>query len=256
MRLGDYLSKTPSIDYEQVDKFLGKKSPSLGTPRKINIGQVACNFYCKKCNDTRTFLSPSNIQMVRITKSLISIDTRLACSACKVSVPAWFLVDIEGDIMSQAPKVRLIKRIIRYTEDVHPSSERYGEYSGALEKAQRAFEEDLGAGAIIYLRKVFETITYRVADENSICICDKNNKIVNFREVLNRVCKRKPDFIPQEFSEDGYRLFGELSNVVHGEFDENEGISKYPALFRLVQGILDNRINSEEMTGAKARLWG
>ena len=73
---------------------------------------------------------------------------------------------------------------------------------------------------------------------------------------MDRVCKRKPDFIPQEFSEDGYRLFGELSNVVHGEFDENEGISKYPALFRLVQGILDNRINSEEMVGAKARLWG
>lgn len=44
--------------------------------------------------------------------------------------------------------------------------------------------------------------------------------------------------------------------MVHGEFDENEGISKYPALFRLVQGILDNRINSEEMVGAKARLWG
>jgi len=257
MRLGDYLSKKTSANYVQVDKFLGKKAPSLGIPRKIDAGQIACNFYCKRCDNVRTFLSPSDIQMIQITESLISIDARLACSACKTnSIPAWFLVDIEGDLMSQVPKVRLVQKKVQYTNLVRPNNEKYGEYAELLEKAHRAFEERLGAGSIVYLRKIFEIITYKVADANSINIRNNNNNIFNFKEVLMRVCAGRKDFIPQEFSEDGYKLFRELSNVIHGDFDENEGIDKYPALLRLVQGILDNHVKSAEIADAKARLWG
>ena len=253
MRLGDYLSKEHSAQYEQVEKFVEGRTPPLGQPRKINIGQIACNFYCKKCDDVRTFMSSSNIQMIRITDSLISIDVRLSCSACKESVAVWFLVDVDGDIASQAPKVRLLKRNVKYTDNVLPAKGKYGEYSELLTKADIAFREGLGAGAVIYLRKIFESVMYEVAEKNGIDMNDRTGRKLNFKAALERVSNRI-DFIPQEFSEDGYKLFGELSNVVHGEFDEKEALTKYPALFRLVLGVLDKQIDREEIGVARAAL--
>lgn len=66
--------------------------------------------------------------------------------------------------------------------------------------------------------------------------------------------KAEVDFIPKEFSDDGYRLFGELSDVVHGEFDEEEGLKKYQTLKRLVVGVLDNIKNRADFAEAQARL--
>lgn len=71
---------------------------------------------------------------------------------------------------------------------------------------------------------------------------------------MTRVRDNGIDFIPQEFSNDGYKLFGELSNLVHGEFDEQEALTKYPALSRLVIGVLDKQKNREEMDIAKTAL--
>ena len=255
MRLGDYLSKEHSAQYEQVEKFVEGRTPPLGQPRKINIGQIACNFYCKKCDDVRTFLSSNNIQMIPITTSLISIDVRLACPVCKASVAVWFLVDVDGDITSLAPMVRLLKRNVKYTDNVFPAKDKYGKYSESLVKAEIAFREGLGAGAIVYLRKIFESVTYEVADENGINILGANGRKIPFRNILNQVCGRV-DFIPQEFSdsEEGYKLFGELSNIVHGEFEEEEALTKYPALVRLVLGVLDKQIDRKEIGIARAEL--
>jgi len=253
MRLGDYLSREHSVQYEQVEKFVEGRTPTLGQPRKINIGQIACNFYCKQCDDVRTFMSSGNIQMIRITDSMISIDVRLACSVCHEGVAVWFLVDIDGDIASLAPKVRLLKRNIKYTDNVSPAKDKYGDYSESLTKADIAFQEGLGAGAVIYLRKIFESVMNEVADKNGINILDRNGNKLTFKAALDRVCARI-DFIPQEFSEDGYKLFGELSNLVHGEFDEQEALTKYPALSRLVIGVLDKQKNREEMDTAKTFL--
>ena len=48
--------------------------------------------------------------------------------------------------------------------------------------------------------------------------------------------------IAYEFSQNGYRLFRELSDIVHGDSVENYalGLVKYKALKCLVVGILDN----------------
>lgn len=253
MRLGDYLSKEHSAQYEQVEKFVEGRTPPLGQPKRINIGQIACNFYCKKCDDVRTFMSSNNIQMIRITDSLISIDVRLFCLVCKESIAVWFLVDVDGDIAAQAPKVRLLKRNVKYTDNVLPAKGKYGEYSELLTKADIAFREGLGSGAVIYLRKIFESVMYEVAKKHGIRLLDKKGKKLNFRAALEQV-NNKIDFIPQEFSGDGYKLFGELSNVVHGEFDEEEALTKYPALSRLVLGVLDKQIDREEIGIARAEL--
>lgn len=152
-----------------------------------------------------------------------------------------------------APKVRVIKRSIRYTENIHPLHSAYSEYGELLEKAEIAYREGLGAGSIIYLRKIFEMVTDGIADANGINVLGSNGKKVNFKERLDRV-KNQVDFIPKEFSDDGYRLFGELSDVVHGEFDEEEGLKKYQTLKRLVVGVLDNIKNRADFAEARVKL--
>ena len=86
------------------------------------------------------------------------------------------------------------------------------------------------------MRKIFENITYEVANENGVNILNANGGI------------------PQEFSEEGYKLFGDLSNVIHREFEESEALTKYPAFLRLVLGVLDKQIDRKEMREAKAVL--
>lgn len=253
MRLGDYLSRNPSSQYEQVEKFAGDRKLPLGKPKKVDIGQIALNFICMSCNDTRTFISSNDIQMIPITNSLISIDSRLTCSACDECVAAWFIIDVENDMMSLAPRVRLLKRNIKYTDNVCPIENKYGKYSEWLTKANIAYQEELGAGSIVYLRKIFESVTYEVADVNKINISGRNGKRLNFKDTLERVCQQV-DFIPHEFSKDGYKLFGELSDVVHGNFSEAEGLTKYPALLRLVRGVLDKQIDARELSVARESL--
>ena len=51
-----------------------------------------------------------------------------------------------------------------------------------------------------------------------------------------------------------YKLFQELSNVVHGEYDENLGLAKFDSLYRLVIGILDNVNNHKEIIEATTAL--
>ena len=75
----------------------------------------------------------------------------------------------------------------------------------------------------------------------------------NFKDLLIKVDKQC-SIIPAEFSANGYKLFQELSNVVHGEYDENLGLNKFDSLYRLVIGILDNVNNHKEILEATAAL--
>ena len=45
-----------------------------------------------------------------------------------------------------------------------------------------------------------------------------------------------------------------MSDVVHGEFDEAEGLAKYQTLKRLVVGVLENIKNREDFVAARALL--
>ncbi len=61
---------------------------------------------------------------------------------------------------------------------------------------------------------------------------------------------------PREFSANGYRLFGELSEIIHGEYNEELALQKYDSLYRLIVGILDNvKINKELMTAIGSLGW-
>lgn len=70
-----------------------------------------------------------------------------------------------------------------------------------------------------------------------------------FVEILTPV-KNQCNIIPSEFAEDGYKLFGELSDVVHGDYDEDEALQKFDAFYRLVTGVLEKIKTNRELMDA------
>lgn len=254
MRLSDVLSKPPSREYKQIHGFLQNKKGMAGQEADVFIGSVALNFFCKKCDDLRTFYSKPGLSCIFVNKHLVSIDCVLTCG-CGTSVPAWFLVESNNDITGPAPEVRIMKKNAGLSEHV-ANTLRYGEYSRLLDKAELAYNEGLGAGAIVYLRKVFEKITVQSAKAMQIDYKrHEGGNPKNFKELLLKV-DEQCSIIPAEFSANGYKLFQELSNVVHGEYDEDLGLRKFDPLYRLVVGILDNIKNRKELRAAmKALGW-
>lgn len=249
MRLSDVLSKPPQRDFLQIDGFLLNKKGNIGQQVKLNVGQVALNYFCSTCDDLRTFYSKGDLVCVFVNKHLISIDCVLTCG-CNNSVQVWFLIECEDDICGQAPKVRIMKRSEKLSDMVRINNERYGEFATLLDMAERAYRDDLGAGSIVYLRKVFEKITVQMADAMEIEYKKyEGGNPKNFNDLLQQV-DQQCSIIPKEFASDGYRLFRELSGVVHGEYDEALGLSKFESLHRLVIGILENVKNSKELKNA------
>ena len=249
MRLSDILSKPPKHEYVQVDGFLLNKKGTVGQQVTLSVGEVMLNYFCARCEDVRTFTSKGKLCCVFVNKHIVSIDCVLACG-CGTNVQAWFLVEGEDDICGQAPKIRILKRSEKLSSLVKINNERYGEFSSLLDMAERAYREDLGAGAIVYLRKAFEKITAQTADTMGIAY-DKyeGGNPKNFRILLEKV-DRQCSIIPMEFSKNGYKLFLVLCSVVHGEYDDELGLSKFEPLHRLVIGILENITNNRELRSA------
>lgn len=253
MRLSGVLSKAPKLSYEPVDAFLTGKKGNIGQKVDLSVGTVSLNYFCEECDDLRTFNSQGNLSCIFVSKNIISIDCVLKCT-CGATVEVWFLVECEDDITSFAPKVRILKRSEKLSNTVRINTTRYGQFDYLLNKAEHAYREELGAGAIVYLRKIFEMVTVQTADSIGI----EYNKYEggnpkNFSSLLEKV-DAEYSIIPPEFSKDGKRLFKELSNVVHGDFDEELGLKKFEPLHRLVIGILENVRNKEEFKDAKKAL--
>lgn len=248
MRLSDVLSKTHDSNDYQVEGFMGKKKTPVGKSKNIKVGKVARNYYCLECNENRTFSSRDELACVIVNDHLISIDCVLQCSVCDASIELWFLVGCMDSVFSLAPYVYLVQCTERL--DMIASHEKGDlEFSDLLERAELAHSSHLGAGSVIYLRKIFEKVTFQAARASGIDTMARNHRRKPFRQILEDVDAHH-SIIPSEFSRNGYRLFGELSDVIHGDFDEEEALSKYESFRRLVVGILDNIKNSEELLQA------
>lgn len=247
MRLSDVLSKEPDLDFKQVDGFLKKKLP-YGGQQRLEVGVVCRTFYCKNCESDLTFSTGdrAKIACIGVTNRLVSIDCVLKCPRCTRTVPVWYLVESRDEITNPTVWVRVLKRTEKLPEDVLISYGQYGKYTKYLDKADRAFQEGLGAGAIVYLREIMEGITNQVAQNKGIELVGPKGKKLPFRLALEKV-DGECHIVPKEFSEKGYTLFSELSEVVHGNSDEETTLKKYGALRRLVVGILDNVKNKEEI---------
>lgn len=102
MTLGDILSKPPIDEYKQVDGFLLNKKGKIGQQEKLINCNIALNYYCKNCDDIRTFCSVGKISCIFESKTLISIDGILSCN-CGTTVRVWFLVESKNDITLASP---------------------------------------------------------------------------------------------------------------------------------------------------------
>jgi hypothetical protein len=254
MRLNEVLSKPPTLEFKQVEGFLGDKKLAVGKQRKIQIGKVALNYYCDSCTDIRTFCSGEELYCIGVNENLVSVDCVLNCH-CGASVQIWFLVDCDNNICGRVPEVRILKRSEKLSTGVLLDKEQYGEFSESLEKSQRAHREGLGAGAMVYLRKIFEQITQQTATAAGISALGKKGGKKPFRDFLKEV-DEKCAIIPREFSENRYKLFDELSEIVHGRYNEDLALQKYESLHRLVIGILDGvKNNTELMTAIGSLGW-
>ena len=253
MRLSDVLSKPPGKEYVQIDAFLQNKAGKAGQKVDISTGSVALNYFCVSCEDIRTFWSRPKLTCIFVSKNLISVDCVLTCG-CGSSIPVWFLIESKNDITGQAPAIRILKKSVKLSDTVRINDNRYGEFSILLDNAMQAYTDGLRAGAIVYLRKIFEKITVQTAQAVGIQYKQyEGGNPRKFSDLLKEV-NEKCSIIPREFSANGYRLFRELSGVVHGEYDEEAGLKNFEALHRLVIGILENVINHKELMNTTAML--
>ena len=254
MRLSDVLSKPLHDIFMQVEGFLGNQRISIGKHKKITVGKVGLNYFCKECNEVRTYVSGDELSCLCVCDDIVSIDCVLHCPTCgKSNVQVWFLVHSEEQIFDRAPRVRVFKYRQNLSAGTLFRRDEHGGFTELLEKAEKAYKDGLGAGAMVYLRKIFEKVTAETADAVGINKTQRNGQRKTFKLLLKEV-DEQCSIIPAEFSANGYQLFGELSNVVHGDTDEQVGLEKYKVLYRLVVGILENIKNSDELRTAVASL--
>lgn len=253
MRLSDVLSSEITNEFKQVEQFLGNKKLKAGKQRKIDIGIIGLPYFCKNCDSVITFNSLSVLYCIGITDNIISIDCHLRCSRCGETIAVWFLVESEKDMSLSDPFVRIIKKTEKLTNNVSISISNYGNYSEYLNKADIAFYNHLGAGALVYLRKVYECITVDIAKVYNIPIKDSKGNRKRFKDLLKEVDDTCA-IIPNEYKQDRYKLFEELSNVIHGEAEETVSLSKYKDLRRLLIGIIDNVENNKQLHNALRNL--
>lgn len=244
MRLSDLLSQVPEVTSAQVEGFLNDQPLKWGKHKKIDVGQVYHNFFCITCNTQRTYKSGKDLYCLGISNQHVSIDVTLRCVACKKQVEAWFLLACEGEISSRAPELR----VERYIENLRGNAERAGtsggQFKDLINRAMLAYENGLGAGSTIYLRKIFELITFEVAEIANVPTKGSKGGPRTFRQILEDVNEARP-IIPRQFSADGYNLFRELSDVIHGQASEIDALEKFEPCLDLVLGVVEevNRDN-------------
>ncbi len=249
MRLADVLNNAPDTSRAQVEGFLGTRKVRWGQHKRIKVGKVFRNYFCRKCEADRTFASGDVLSCVITGERTVSIDVGLRCIACESPMEAWFLVATQDDLFAPSPFVHLE----RFTENRRDTAGRPGAQVGQIEdlfeRAQIAFEDGLGAGALIYLRKIFEMVTTQAAGAVEISAMTTRGRPKPFKGLLEEV-DQASHIVPEEFSKDGYRLFGELSDVIHGDADEAVALVKYEPCQQLVLGIVNNIKTKQAMRTA------
>lgn len=254
MNLSYILSKPIDLKFKQIEGFLNNKRLNKGKNKKLTEGKVALTYYCAKCDADLSFVSSDEIYAIGVNDRQISIDCVLTCSRCGNQLPVWFLVESANEIHNIYPEVRVLKRTEKFNPTVQNAKNIYGNFAELLGKAECAYRNELGAGAIIYLRKIYEKITKETAEAAGIVTVNTEGQRKSFRKLLEEVDKQK-HIIPAEFSNNGYQLFSELSEVAHGDnVCEEDALLKYAPFRRLVIGIIEKVKNDTELAEIKNKL--
>ena len=189
MRLSDVLSKPIDLEFKQVEGFLDNRKLKEGKSKKLLIGKVALTYFCAKCDSDLSFVSKEDIFGIGVNNKQISVDCVLTCPRCGNQLPVWFLVESANEIHNIYPEVRVLKRTEKFNPTVQNAKNIYGNFAELLGKAECAYRNELGAGAIIYLRKIYEKITKETAEAAGIVTVNtgKTNILKNYwRKWINK----------------------------------------------------------------------
>lgn len=256
MRLSDVLSRATDNQIAQVENFLGTRRIGRGHCQTIEVGRVVRNFSCRPCGDFRTFMSGDRLSCLIADETLVSIDVTLKCAACPASVEVWYLVALEGNPYASSLDVWLKKSVENRRDLAGSAAAGDGGVADLFERARLAYENGLGAGAMVYLRKIFEAVTREVATTGAVSLTKSGGKRKTFRELLTEV-DDKFHIVPEKFAAGGYKLFSELSEVIHGGSSEELALMKFEPCRQLVLSVI-NKVRDDEAIGqaVDALGWG
>jgi hypothetical protein len=114
-----------------------------------------------------------------------------------------------------------------------------------LVKAARSFYQGLGAAAMLYMRKAYETLENAILDEAGITAKSHKEGII--------LAHKEKNIIPTRMKGKVSALYGEFSKIVHGDLDE-EGLTKFEDFRKLFLKVLDKIIINERREARAAKL--
>ena len=98
-----------------------------------------------------------------------------------------------------------------------------------------------------------EQITIKVGNDAGVAIYQSNGRTKPFNQVLQAV-DAQCSIIPTIYSDNGYKLFQKLSEIAHGNSDEDTALREYEHLRRLVVGVIENIEKKEEEIKSNAEI--
>jgi hypothetical protein len=113
--------------------------------------------------------------------------------------------------------------------------------------AEKAFSIGLGSGSIIYLRKAYESLLYGILDENNI------SRPTQFRQALEKA-DEVTHIVPLELKDRAYGLFGEMSDLIHGEAEDEQCLEKYELLRDVFKFLLDEIVEKKRKASLIERI--
>lgn len=64
MRLAELLSNNINEEFVQIEGFLDNNRLRKDKQKKLNVGKIMLNFYCRECNAIRTFCSNETLYCI------------------------------------------------------------------------------------------------------------------------------------------------------------------------------------------------
>lgn len=192
-----------------------------------------------------------------------AVTVELKCPTCGSLVYICYAIEFDGDqnrvrnIFDEANKEPDKYRVHKIGEYPNQEPTRFAhlvkykdefsrEYAFLL-KAEKAYYLQLGSGSIIYLRKAYESLLYGVLDEFGI------ERPKQFKEAL-RKADEAAKIVPAELTDRAYGLFGEMSDISHGEVADEVGLKKYELLRDVLGIILDNILEKRKRADLVKRI--
>jgi hypothetical protein len=238
---------------------------------------VTVNLLCSQCNIIKTYigsalshkqlnanLKQTVYEMVEQADNLDKLEKdlneiklcvdnlvviKMSCPTCGTAYYVFFVIEhtmkpVQNDINRSHGYFRIVK-IGEYPNFEQNRLLKFAKYKikfpseyNLIIKSFQAYQLKLGTGAIVYLRKAYEVFLFTILDESNI------PRPKYFKETL-RLADEAKHIIPPELTDKAYGLFGEMSDIVHANVDDDIGLKKYEDLLTIFLLIFDKLIEQQ-----------